>query len=1085
MQKITNLTLLSALACFAFSCGQKTSAPLPISKAAATRSATDSTVLRADAYLDALRYDSASILFQFAENQYHNDVDFTKRIACVRKRAHCLWGLHESEQAAALCSSALSELSAHADTLHPEAAKLYTILGNIHADKRTQTDFLKSVDYYNHALNITRKNAGDPSPELAGPIERLGMTHWLIDDPKSAIAYFEKALRYLDTLSESSAPMYAKISNNTGMAYFSLGQYQKAYEAFDRARRIVTDRLQARDSRVAKYLKNMAEAKCNLGDANEAETLLKEALDLETATGAPKSKLKNYILEGLAGCADAKGNYQEAIALYRECLAYWRPGNRDDLGGLCSQLQMLGDALQQDGQSTEAINCLQRAYAMIDSNYDAGSLSRVSALYSLGRAFARIHERAKAEHYFKQALRIAQAAYGDQHPKLGDIKKELAQLAFASGKQAEALRWAKSAHTSYVEQGSWAIGTAPAYAVNNLSDYIGLLDLFGQIEIAGAGENRHNTFINKGLWYFKQALNYSDILKKNRVSDSDRQLVQKQIAAVSGHAIDALYIGYTQQPDAACLENLCFYMEKSKAAELLSASFEKTGKRRAGVPAALLEQEQNLKNNLLYKQNLLYDPSFLELAPEKKDKNALRTHLAETRIALAQLVDSLERAYPVYQKTQSNSALASIKDLQDFVQKNNYRLLEYTYGEQAIDLLYIEPNAARWLRIPITTALIARLDSLDAVFHEAQPERQSDAAKRQAFQSFCNSAAYLYDALLKPVLEGQNPCRQLLIIPDGPLSRMPFQALLTAAPIYADCNYRNLPYLVRDYAIQYECSGSLLLAVQETSATGPYLGFAPDYTSAKDNPAMLSNTTLPDSGYRVPERGDWAPLHYNTSEVATTAKLMNGGYFTGSAATEARFKKHAPEAGVLHLAMHAAVNNRQPDYSSMVFATDQTQGEDGNLFTFELSNLNLNADLAVLSACNTGAGKWEQGEGVMSLARAFQYAGCRSIMMSLWEANDAVTRDLTVHFFQELVHGAGKNEALRTAALQHLYETTNETYCHPHYWANFVLIGPASALSFHKDNKSVWAVWCAGIAISALVLGMLLYLGISFSRLSA
>ncbi|MFZ5516300.1 MAG: CHAT domain-containing protein [Candidatus Zhuqueibacterota bacterium] len=186
-------------------------------------------------------------------------------------------------------------------------------------------------------------------------------------------------------------------------------------------------------------------------------------------------------------------------------------------------------------------------------------------------------------------------------------------------------------------------------------------------------------------------------------------------------------------------------------------------------------------------------------------------------------------------------------------------------------------------------------------------------------------------------------------------------------------------------------------------------------------------------------------LTWTEQEVSNIDNLLRGDVFLRRQATEANFKKYAPKSRILHLATHTIINELQPMYSYLAFSPKDTLSEDGKLFAYELYNLELNAHLAVLSACNTGSGKLVQGEGIMSLARSFMYAGCPSIAMSLWPVDDKSTSHIMADFYAELIRGSSKDAALRTAKLNYLRHA-GEIKSAPYYWAGFVLTGDTSPL---------------------------------------
>jgi CHAT domain-containing protein len=203
-------------------------------------------------------------------------------------------------------------------------------------------------------------------------------------------------------------------------------------------------------------------------------------------------------------------------------------------------------------------------------------------------------------------------------------------------------------------------------------------------------------------------------------------------------------------------------------------------------------------------------------------------------------------------------------------------------------------------------------------------------------------------------------------------------------------------------------------------------------------------------------RGSLTKLQWAEREVKGISEIIAGNTYYHDKATEEIFKKKAPKAGIIHLATHAIINDKNPMYSKLVMSKDKNSGEDGFLNTYELYNMNLSADLVVLSACNTGCGKLIRGEGIMSLARGFMYAGCPSIVMSLWPVDDQSTSLLMKYFYNGLDDGLSKDKALRNAKLEYL-KRADAVKSNPFYWAGFVPIGNTKPIQLrHKPSNLVW-----------------------------
>jgi CHAT domain-containing protein len=189
-------------------------------------------------------------------------------------------------------------------------------------------------------------------------------------------------------------------------------------------------------------------------------------------------------------------------------------------------------------------------------------------------------------------------------------------------------------------------------------------------------------------------------------------------------------------------------------------------------------------------------------------------------------------------------------------------------------------------------------------------------------------------------------------------------------------------------------------------------------------------------------------------EVTASASIWNGEYLVNQEATEENFKIKAKEATIIHIASHTIIDDEEPMNSKLVFSPGADTIEDGLLHTYELYNMQLNAQLACLSACNTGFGQIKSGEGVVSLAKGFFYAGIPNVMMSLWSVPDISTSEIMTAFYKELRRGIGKADALRNAKLKYLQEADSNT-SDPYYWAAFTMIGDNQSIQI-KDQPSIW-----------------------------
>ncbi|MGH9630353.1 MAG: CHAT domain-containing protein, partial [Bryobacteraceae bacterium] len=301
---------------------------------------------------------------------------------------------------------------------------------------------------------------------------------------------------------------------------------------------------------------------------------------------------------------------------------------------------------------------------------------------------------------------------------------------------------------------------------------------------------------------------------------------------------------------------------------------------------------------------------------------------------------------------------------------------------------------------------------------------------------FSRPARELYDLLLKPAQSQLQDKNRLVIVPDGSLWELPMQALQTSQG----------RYLIDDHAIFYAPS---LTVLREMTKTRDRIGkpSAAPALLALGNPALGKETVARVKAVLMDAKLE--PLPEAEQQVKALESIYgsdNSTVYVGAEAREDRFKSDAGEFGILHLATHGVLNDHSPMYSHLLLAqTGKTGKEDGLLEARELMQLDLKADLAVLSACETARGRVRKGEGMIGLTWALFVAGVPTTVVSQWKVRSDSTAELMVEFHRQLKAGLdGKSarvsvaEALRQAALK---LKRDKKYRHPFHWAGFGVVG--------------------------------------------
>ena len=507
-------------------------------------------------------------------------------------------------------------------------------------------------------------------------------------------------------------------------------------------------------------------------------------------------------------------------------------------------------------------------------------------------------------------------------------------------------------------------------------------------------------------------------------------------------AIKISYKLYNQTKKTEYINRAFEFSERSKSSNLLASIKDVKAKEFGGIPDSLLKRENYLKSNIGNYTSMLFEENHAE-KPDSQKVNLYSAKIFKFSEEYNRLIDSYEKLYPRYFAFKYENKVVGIKEIQSGL-STRQALVEYYVKEPEFNAsdgeLYrfvITRDSVNFAKETIDYSYVKNIQSV----HDFLTSPNYLFTKKKDFSDYSAAAYGLYEKLIKPVAKKLNG-KSLTIIPHDKLSYIPFDALLSQMPDTSVMNFRNLNYLVRDYAINYSYSATLLYDYfkQNKKSSKSLIIFSPQYVANEPR-------TNPESATQY----FFNPLPGAKDEVKGISRFIQSDSFVDTLAQENTFKEKASGFDILHLAMHTIINDSLPMFSKLVFSKpDKKSADDGYLNTYEIYNMKLDARLAVLSACETGTGKLQKGEGVMSMARGFIYAGCPSIVMTLWQVEDKSGVKIMEDFYYYLSKGKRKDVALRMAKLKHL-ENSDPLTAHPHFWLGYVSIGNPEPLYTSKD----------------------------------
>ena len=912
-------------------------------------------------------------------------------------------------------------------------------------------EYDSAIAYCRRGLFIRIQQGEAAQVEIAKSYAQLGIIHGDLNSQDSFLWYNQRALAVQLAYTGEDHPHVAKYQAYVGGSYHVLGIYDSAAHYCQKALAGYKKHLGETHYYTALVLANLGDIYYDQDGYHRALSYYQQAFDVSISLFGQNHHSLATRYNQLGNTQSKLGNNTEALANYHKALAISHAIGDEDIQHL---LNNLGDLHADEIQYDSAVWYARRALSVGKHVRGAQHLS-IAVLYNtLGEIFYKKLQYDSAVWYHKCALAVWKGHQITKHSDLALLYEKLGNAYFALNDHKEALtNYQSSLKANTIDPD----GRIDLGFKQYISNEILLSAVHGQAQALQQSYEQTNN-IAQLEEAFITYLRYDSLITQmqtHRYRQEDQLLIQQTAKKVYGQGLAVGMDLYRITQDPTYWHRMFQLAEQSRTIALRGALTAYEAKKFSGIPAAVLAQERNVKLKRAQYQTLL----------QKSQEDDDTTQVQRCRtilLGLDQRYDSLMRVmeseYPRYHQLKYQSEAITVAELQEKLDKNT-TALAYFLGEETGYAFAITANRLRVRTFPHDSLLSKQIDQLRA---SIQPR-----VSQSTYQGFVTSAADLYQKLLQPIISDitpQNASHQLVIIPDGKLSLLPFELLLTEASSPETGDYRSLPYLINDYRVSYSYSATWQFHERTANAASKapsYLAMAPTYGNAN----TLAYGAL---------RSEVTPLRWNQEEVADLDAYLSGNAFVGTAATEQRFKREAFQYAVLHLATHALVSDEHPDQSGLVFAPPESSDEDGLLQMHELYAMELPAQLAVLSACNTGGGKLQEGEGVMSLARAFAYAGCPSIIMSHWAVDDQATAQLMKFFYQHLADGTSKDEALRQAKLSLL--TMGEANGNPFYWASFSVVGNTQPLARAFGYERLVGYLILGLATVALVMGVIYHL---------
>jgi CHAT domain-containing protein/Tfp pilus assembly protein PilF len=925
------------------------------------------------------------------------------------------------------------------------AEEIFT-LNQIGAIHRGFGDSDKALALYERALALALKTS-DRRGE-AQTRQNLGVAHYQQGKYPLANQDLQEAVRLWEPLNDSAELAAALYS--LGVVQYAEGDPEAALASLERALKLRREAGESQNQ--APILTMMATIYRDRGEGDRALEIGREALEISRSIQDRSSEAG--VLQMMAGIYLRRGELQQALELYTSALQAQRlVGNR---GSESWALSALGATTLALGEIDRALDYYSQALAI---QTEMGSAWQAYTLRDLGWVFDRKGQPEKALEYYTRALQLSRQFKDKRSEAL--CLHGIGQARVALGAARDAVPILEQAIALYREVDNasgeingilelghaWRVLGDPDQAFRLFEQALDLSrerkallsEAVAQSAIAGVEKDRDQ--LPEAAAAIEESL---------RIIESIRPKVASQRQRVSFFAsrresydvyIDLQMRMHERDPDGGHLTKALAASERARARALLDLLAEGRIDVRTGISSELKSHEVETGNRVSLLQSQLLE----DLAQGGKRVPRIEEELDQAEDERDRIEGQIRLEHPRYAAV-SNPAPLQPRSIQELLDGHT-AFLEYALGKEASYLFVVTRDRMEGYRLPPERELADRIETVREALQEPG---------RRQLGRYADAARSLYKDLLGPAKAVLRDRDRLIVAPDGPLLLLSFEALLTGP---GGSSLDDFPYLIRERSVTYVPSASVFAelrapgapGIQTPAGPGLFVGFGdPSYEASYE-----LSSGVPDAsgtltwGFQTPGLTSPRRLPESRREVLGIASLFPPAdvrlYLDGDASEKnVRDNPLLKQARWIHFAVHGFLNEERPEYSGLLLARDDDPADNGLLQVYEIFNLELTADLVVLSACDTALGKNVSGEGLIGVSRALLYAGAASVVVSLWQVSDASTSDLMIRFYRHLSEGKEKSEALRLSKL----EMIREGKAHPYYWAAFTLIGqPGSAVT--------------------------------------
>jgi len=827
-------------------------------------------------------------------------------------------------------------------------------------------------------------------------------------DFKTGIQLAQKLIRNENI--RQDLELYPLCLNLLGHFYNAIGYFSKAIDCFQEA--------YARSKKLGLFLNqggllgNLLHVCANTGDPRALE-FFPEAIQLARQTRRPDEVFRHTLNLGLFYATI--GDHPNALAFFRNSLKFAAENQITHPGYLTNTFRYLAEVLAKTGEFAAATDSIQRAIALATARENPALVAECQMTSGIifqksGQFELAMEAFQTAEKFFKESQDHFHVCECGLH--VAESRREMQQWpaalqAFRQAQQTAAtfnypqLAWKARIGISRIQEQSGN----PAAAIAGYQSVIDEVDAFGA---KFSSENSRIDFLESQMQVYDRLIQMrlTSQSSKNQQQIAAFDLLERMKSVALQGSIDREQI--VQQLESVSEDTKIEYFsnqqrceaKQKEVARLISASGQNVNDIRIDILKSEITQLQNQQADLY-------------------------------RLIIAQSPEVMLTVQRVW----------SIAEIQQHGLSANQVLVEYFVGDEDAAVWIISRNRWNYVPIPLPRAsLREKIRAISATLFTPGSnifKSENSLITHAAANIRTEALAALHQAIFQPIEKYLPPAAELIIVADDWLCYLPFEMLVT------DLAGLTSNYLLEKYPITYAFSAHAYFSGRPAKRPPEKLLLALANPVLDANPQSGVLDYLKTSFSALFRDGQLLPLPFSEQEVhSIAAEIQDGEIRVGDQATEHCFKNQAGQYQIIHLATHHVLNERHPELSQLILA--RGTDDDGFLNLYEIMDTRLNADLVVLSACNSARGEYRRSTGIFSMCYAFKSAGAANVLASLWWVEDASTAWLMRRFYHYLQTGASKARALQLAKIDLLQEGSKTVYPaarNPFYWAPFILVG--------------------------------------------